>query len=176
MSQQEKRGFWYGFNIAAITLITLFLLGLPLLQVFASLLQNVDLRAVQNEAAFAYVPTTFSIELSNQQGELLNAVEFELAYDPSAILITHITPHSTLCEERFIITNRIDTASGTALFQCGTISPYKGSTGTIATVHAIPLRSGTSTVSFKDATHVLAHDGYGTDKTRDLHDLAFKTN
>ena len=173
MEQRQKRGFWYGFNIAAITLIALFLLGLPLFQAFASFLQSVDLQAVQNEPAFAYVPTTFTIEVSNEEAAALNAVEFELSYDPEAVLITSITPHQTLCEERFVISNRIHHASGTALFQCGTITPFTQMRGTIATVHAIPLQSGTTTISFGDTTHVLAHDGYGTDKTRALYDLVF---
>jgi len=171
MEQRQKRGFWYGFNIAAITLIALFLLGVPFLHAVASFVQSVDLRAVQNDPAFVHVPTAFTVEISNEEASPLNAIEFELSYDPNAVVITGITPHATLCEEQFIISNRIHHASGTALFQCGTVTPFSGVHGVVATVHAMPLQRGTTTISFGSTTHALAHDGYGTDKTRDLYGL-----
>jgi hypothetical protein len=176
MEKQTKHGFWYGFNLAAIILIVIFLLGIPLLYAFAEFIANVDLSLKQQGVAALFVPATFTLEVSNSEAASLNAVEFELSYDPTAILITSIEAHSTLCEDRFVITNKINQASGTALFQCGTITPFSGSEGTIATIHAIPLQSGTSTITFGENTHVLAHDGFGTDVTRTREGLTFRTN
>lgn len=173
MEQEHKRGFWYGFNIAALILIIFFILGLPLLQAFASFLQTVDLKATQAQPAEVYLPTAIAIEFTNIERTPLNAIEFELAYDPRALALIDILPNETLCEKRFMITNRIDNALGAALFQCGTITQFDKATGTIATVHVIPLRSGTSTISFAPKTHILAHDGLGTDATRQRIDLQF---
>jgi len=171
MQKHYKRGFWYGFNIAAILLIILFVLGIPLLQAFASFLQTVDIRIEGKEQTYQYVPTTLSIDITNQSLTPLNAIEFELVYNPSELLILSITPSGTLCEEQFIITNSINTASGTALFQCGTRTPFSGEYGSIASIVAFPLRSGTTTIAFGPTTNVLAHDGYGTNTTRTRTDL-----
>lgn len=175
MQNSNKQGFWHGFNIAAIIIVTLFALGIPLLHTIASFLQSVDITAQQTEGAVLYTPTTFAIAITNELSSPLNAVEFELNYNPNELLITKIEPHTTLCEERFLIQNVIDTASGTASFQCGTITPFALKEGTIATVHAIPLSSGTSSVTFGTRTNVLAHDGYGTNLTRARNNLTFTT-
>jgi hypothetical protein len=173
MEKGTQHGFWYSFNLAAIILIILFLLGIPLVFAFAEFIQSVDLSATQRTPAAAFIPTTFTIEVANTQNTPLNAVEFELQYDPQALLITSIIPHDTLCEEQFIIANTFDNASGTALFQCGTIAPFTQKEGTVATVHAIPLSSGTTSILFGELTHVIAHDGFGTDVTRERNGLAF---
>ncbi len=166
MDKSSSHGFWYGFNFAAAVLIVLFLIGLPFVFAFAQFLQSVDISAIQHVPAVASEPAAFTIDIANTRHTPLNAVEFELSYDPRAFLITDITPHTTLCEEQFIIANTVNNASGTALFQCGTVTPFTGATGTIATVHVLPLRAGTSSVSFAELTHVLVHDGLGTDATR----------
>ncbi len=176
MQHSNKQSFWHGFNIAAIIIVTLFALGIPLLHTIASILESVDIKALQTDEAYLYSPTTFTIAVSNELSSPLNAIEFELNYNPKELLITKIEPHTPLCEERFLIQNVIDTASGTASFQCGTITPFEGTDGTIATIHAIPLVSGTSTVTFGTRTNVLAHDGYGTNLTRTRSDLIFSTN
>jgi len=173
MEKRVKHGFWYGFNLAAVILIAFFVLGVPLLFALAHYIQNVDIGAVQNETGKVGVQTSFEIELQNPTATPLNAAEFELSYDPQAILITAIVPHTTLCEERFLISNSFDNASGTALFQCGTISPFTQKEGAIATVYAMPLQAGTSSITFAEKTHVLAHDGFGTDVTGERKHLVF---
>lgn len=173
MNKSSSHGFWYGFNLTAVALVVLFLIGLPLLVAFAQFVRGVDISAVQHAPADVLVPASFTIEIANEQHTPLNAVEFELSYDPEALLITSIIPHTTLCEEQFIIANTINNASGTALFQCGTVTPFAEATGTIATVHALPLRSGTTSVNFAELTHVLMHDGLGTDATHMRSDLLF---
>ncbi len=175
MEHNSKHGFWYGFNLTAIILIIFFVIGVPLLFALANFVQSVDITATQTNETYVFVPTTFTIDITNASNTPLNAVEFELNYDPTRIQITQIIPHTTLCEERFILANTFNNASGTALFQCGTITPFKGGSGTIATVYATPLSSGTSTISFGTFTHVLAHDGFGTDVTKDRTALIFTT-
>jgi hypothetical protein len=173
MEHHHKHGFWYGFNLTAIILIIFFVIGIPLLFALANFVQSVDITATQTQQTDAYLPTSFTIDITNASNTPLNAVEFELNYDPAKLQITQIVPHSTLCEERFVLANTFNNASGTALFQCGTVTPFKGSHGVIATVHTTPLVSGTSTISFGTFTHVLAHDGFGTDVTKDRTPLIF---
>lgn len=156
----------YAFNVTAIILIALFMSTAPLLSAFEKIQQNVVMSiSEQTQTAAAFVPTTFSVEIQNASSTLLNAVEFEIHYDQNALLVTKVIPHTTLCEDRFIITNTINHALGTILFQCGTITPFSQLTGTVATIEAIPLTSGTSSITFGKTTHVLAHDGLGSDAT-----------
>lgn len=176
MQKRTKYGFWYGFNLAAVILIAFFVLGIPLLFALAQYIQNVDVRAVQSQPGNVGMQSSFEIEIENPSATPLNAAEFELSYDPRALLITAIVPHATLCEERFIINNSFNNASGSALFQCGTISPFSQNHGTIATVYTIPLQAGTSSIAFNEQTHVLAHDGFGTDVTRERKSFTFIAN
>jgi hypothetical protein len=166
MKHSNKESFWYGFNITATILIILFLLSIPLFTVWAQYQKTVDMSIRSSNATKVSSPAVFSVEISNESETPLNAVEFELHYDPKTLLITSVTPHPTLCEDRFIITNEIDHASGTVIFQCGTVTPFSGKAGSIATINAIPISFGTSSITFASSTtHVLAHDGYGTDVT-----------
>jgi hypothetical protein len=173
MKHGNKESFWYGFNITAIILIILFLLSIPLFTVWAQYQKTVSM-SIETSSALVNGPATFFVEISNGEETPLNAVEFELHFDPEALLITSIVPEPALCEERFIITNKINHASGTLIFQCGTVTPFTGKEGRIATIYAIPLSLGTSSIAFASSTtHVLAHDGYGTDVTAERKDLIF---
>ena len=165
MKKEHRRGFLYAFNITAFILIVLFAITTTLLHAFETLTQNVNMHIEGAGASSLLVPTTFSVAITNASTTPLNAVEFELHFDPKAVHLTSINPLPTLCEDRFIITNSINNASGTALFQCGTVTPFRGSAGVIATINAIPLRTGTSSMRFGTTTHVLAHDGLGSDVT-----------
>jgi hypothetical protein len=168
MRDPHTRGVLDGFIKAAILLLLFFALSIPLLYAYSGYGRTVDVSLSQEDAsATAFVPTTLEVTIRNASSTPLNAVEFALAYDPAKMLLTSIEPTGTLCEDRFIITNTIDHASGTAFFQCGTVTPYSNSSGTIAIIHAIPLVEGTTSIVFATSTHVLAHDGYGTDVTRD---------
>lgn len=168
MKNSDKSGFWYAFNLTAIILILLFAVSIPLLHAYEQFAQSVDIQATQNVVASAFTPTTFTIDIQNASGTPLNAIEFELHFDPKAVQLSQIVPTSSLCEERFVITNTIDNTLGTALFQCGTITPFSDTLGTVATVYATPLVSGTSSMTFGTSTRVLAHDGMGTDATRTI--------
>jgi len=173
MNKSTKHGFWHGFNLAAIILIAIFVFGVPLLFAFAELVSNVGFSLTQEAKAVPGQPVALTVEIDNPSNHALNAVEFEFSYDPAALMITAIVPHETLCEEQFIISNTFDNASGTALFQCGTRTPFEENRGTIATVYVLPLQSGTTSVAFADLTHVIAHDGLGTDMTGEKTDLIF---
>jgi hypothetical protein len=162
----KEHSFWHRVNITATVFGIIFALILPVFLVFAGFTESVDINALQATTTPAYFPTSFTINIINASNTPLNVAEFELNYNPKALFITAIVPHDTLCEERFVITNSFNNASGTVLFLCGTITPFTQNEGVIATVHVIPLSSGTSSVTFGTSTRVLAHDGYGTDATR----------
>lgn len=174
MKQRDTHSFWYGFNVTAIILIVLFLLSIPLFSVLAEFQKTVSINVNASLVTKVSIPTSFSVDIINEAETPLNAVEFELHYDPKSLRITDVIPQSTLCEERFIISNTIDHASGTIFFQCGTVIPFTGKSGNLAKINAIPLSSGTSSITFASSTtHVLAHDGYGTDVTAERKDLVF---
>lgn len=166
MNARNNNSFWYGFNLTAVILTGFFLLLVPVLQAYINYSQSVDMGMYQSDTSFMNTETPVAITIDNTSQIPLNAVEFELLYNPKELQITKIVPLSTLCEERFILTNTINNASGTSLFQCGTISPFSNTTGTLALVYAIPLLQGTTSLRFGSTTHVLAHDGYGTDATK----------
>jgi hypothetical protein len=176
MNKSTKHGFWHGFNLAAIILIAIFVFGVPLLFAFAEFVSNVGFSLKQEAEAVLEQPVALTVEIDNSSNHALNAVEFELSYDPAAVMITAIVPHETLCEKQFVIANTFDNATGTALFQCGTHTPFEENRGTIATVYVLPLRSGTTSIAFANLTHVIAHDGLGTDATGDKTGLMLYTN
>lgn len=175
MKREEKHALWNGLNITTVVFIIIFAIMFPLFFVFAEFAQSVDIKATQATTTHAYVQTSFTINIINESNTPLNVVELELNYDPNALFIIGIIPHTTLCEERFMMTNSFDNASGTAFFLCGTITPFTQNEGVVATVYAIPLSSGTSSVTFGASTRVLAHDGYGTDATRERGEFIFTT-
>ena len=124
MNWRNNTDFWYAFNITASVLILFFAIAVPLLSAFTSFTKTVDIKAVQTTAIPAFTESSFTIDIDNASTTPLNAVEFELVYNPKEIQLLRIVPHATLCEERFIISNKIDTTLGTALFQCGTVTPF----------------------------------------------------
>lgn len=161
MKTSARGQFWYGFNTTALILSVFFILFVPIVQGFEDFRQTVDifLKGGNTET------DTYTIEIGNASSTPLNAIEFELTYNPAELTITDIVSHGVLCEERFIITNTIDNTNGSVLFQCGTITPFTNATGTIATIYTTRRNEDTS-LAFGTNTHVLAHDGYGTDATR----------
>ncbi len=156
--------FRYGFNISALILSVFFILFVPLVQGFEDFTNTVDIMLKEDTAQNG----TYTIEIGNASSTPLNAIEFELFYNPLQVTVTDIVPHGVLCEERFIITNLIDNTIGHALFQCGTVTPFTNATGTVATIYTKGYRATTSPLTFGTTTHVLAHDGYGTDATRNV--------
>ena len=167
MKNFTSGGFWQGFNTTAGILTVFFLVLVPAVRAYQDYKESVDMSLQQTATS------TFAVVIGNASSTPLNAIEFELHFDPTKINITSIVSQGILCENRFIITNRINNASGTALFQCGTVTPFSGKVGTVATVYATKLKAGTSTITFGKTTHVLAHDGYGTDATRTRHNIVF---
>lgn len=173
MKRQSYHTFWYGFNITAGLLIPSFLFIVPFLHAFEGFAQTVDMFLSQQSDLTADGTTAITVGIENTHNTALNAAEFELIYDPRVLEVKKIVPHTTLCEDRFMITNTIDNVLGTALFQCGTITAFSGATGTIATVYVTPLVSGTSSIAFGTTTHLLVHDGLGTDATNEKINLIF---
>lgn len=102
-----------------------------------------------------------AIELTNNE-TILNAGEIEVFFDPAQLIVTAINISSALCEPRFVITKEIDNKNGRIFYQCGTITPFTRPTTTLATVTVLPQHTGTSSLVFGTNTHLLAHDGKGT--------------
>ena len=166
MKHTLKNTFWYGFNITALALIAGFIVLTPFVYGFEQLSKTVDVYltpTVNTATADSFV---FTVDITNASSTPLNAAEFELIFNPKEISLIKIVPERTLCEDQFLITNTVDNQSGTALFQCGTLAPFTAATGTIATVYAHILTTNTVNIRFGTTTHILAHDGYGTDVTR----------
>lgn len=176
MKQTATFGFWYGFNITSAILIPCFFLLVPFLYAFEYFAQSVDVKLEQQGVAYINQETILAVTLTNASGTPLNAAEFEINFDPKALSVKSIIQGNDLCEERFILTNNIKNASGSASFACGTITPFSDKTGTIARIHVIPLTAGTSSIYFTaSSTQVLAHDGKGTNATRQLQNLVFSS-
>jgi hypothetical protein len=98
---------------------------------------------------------------------LLNAVEVEMFFDPKAIAVTDVIIHPEICEERFVLTKVIDNTAGTIFYQCGTISPFSGTSTTLATIMIAPITSGATPLTFGSSTNALASDGYGSNVTKE---------
>jgi hypothetical protein len=164
MTTPKTGDFWYSFNITSIILIAVFCFSIPILHAYNTLAKTVDL--FLTETTYTTSTSTLVVVLSNTERTPLNAIAFELLYNPRDITIVNIHPETTLCEEQFIITNSINNASGTALFQCGTTTPFTDETGIVATLTIQKHTFATATIAFATSTQVLAHDGYGTDVTK----------
>ncbi len=166
MKTSAREQFWYGFNISALILSCFFILFVPVVQGFQDFTKTVDIFLTQTHAGTGDVQT-FTVEIDNASSTPLNAIEFELSFNPQEMHITDIVQTAALCEERFILTKQIDNTNGNLLFQCGTVTPYSRATGTIATVYAY-ITVPRPNIRFGTTTHVLAYDGYGTDATRTI--------
>lgn len=92
----------------------------------------------------------------------VNAERILISYDPDKLFVYGLSITKALCEERFVISNTIDHKNGIILIECGTITPLTGTTTVLATLYTLPLKSGTTTLSFDDTSGVYAHDGHGT--------------
>lgn len=167
MENRDNSGFWYGFNITAFILIGFFLCFIPFTQALLNFAKTVDISMVQTSTS------TFAVALENKSAVPLNALEFEVSFNPKEFRVSDIVPLNTLCEERFIISKNIQNASGTAHFACGTVTPFTGTEGTFAVVYGHMLKAGTTSITFGTSTQVLAHDGLGTNATRNLSSLLF---
>jgi len=109
---------------------------------------------------------TIEVKVSGNEG-LLNAAEVEILFDPTHLQVDTLVIEETICEDRFVITKEIDNATGRVFYQCGTISPLDYSSATIATLIVSPYKAGQSDITFGDTTNVLAHDGYGSNMTKE---------
>lgn len=109
---------------------------------------------------------TINVNLSENTSPL-NAVEVELFFDPTHFVVNDLTISPVLCEERFVITKIIDNTAGVVFYQCGTITPFSGTSTTLATLYITPVQSGNTQLTFGDKTNTLAHDGYGSNVTKD---------
>lgn len=161
LESETSQGFLIGLSVLTPIFGTLF---------FFTVLVNAAEHIVPEATAVVHLvqtsPDRLEIRLTDNTTPL-NAAEMELLFDPQAFSVTDLTIQPGLCEERFIITKLIDNASGKVFYQCGTIMPFGKASTTLAILKIAPLSTGTSTVTFGTNTNVLAHDGYGSNVTKE---------
>lgn len=98
--------------------------------------------------------------LADTGGQAVNAVEGELAYNPSDFAIDNISiDHSILTT--WSTTPAYDGATGTISFSGWASQTYAGKNGLLITVTLRPLRVAQSVLSFNSGA-MLAADGHGT--------------
>jgi hypothetical protein len=151
-----------GFVIGALVLIPLF----GTLFFFAVLVSAAEpVPASPTSLAITQSgPTTLTVTLT-ENDTALNAAEVEVLFDAAHFQVTEVLISEALCEKRFVITKETDNETGRVFYQCGTVTPFTGSSTILATLTIRPHQTGTSTAALGAATNVLAHDGLGTNVT-----------
>lgn len=110
-----------------------------------------------------YVKNSHTIEILLTNNSIpLNAAEVELFFDPTQLIVTDLKIAESICQQHFVITKYVNNENGKIFYQCGTVNPFSGSSTVLATLSVMPVKTGTSTLYFGKNTHLLAHDGYGT--------------
>ena len=161
----------YGFFVGAIVLIPVF----GTMFFFAVLVNAAPYTPpipTANIAAQQLDDAHIAITLSNNTTPL-NAVEVEFLFDPTHIYVSDIAITDSLCESRFVITKIIDNDQGRVFYQCGTITPFSGTSTTLSILKVTPLTVGTSSISLGTSTNALAHDGFGSNVTKTRIDSVF---
>ena len=112
-------------------------------------------------------PHTITVSLSSG-GELINAVEATLSFDPSAVSIKKVILTNSLCDQELFSTTVIDNTNGTVTVSCATDpNGFQGKNGTVAELEIMPKHIGQYDLAFDMArSHVYADDGLGTDVLR----------
>ncbi len=109
--------------------------------------------------------------------ESINAAQFGIRYDPSAIKIVSIDVSSSTCS--YVIENTIDKVHGEARMSCVllNISDEGRHSLPLADIVTESVRAGTFSLSFDPAeTKVLADDGLGTNVLRMSQDSSYKVD
>ena len=102
----------------------------------------------------------FDVRLyANTNGQTVNAVESELAYDPSTLSVESISLEGSILTS-WATAPSYDSAQGIIRFSGWAAQPFTGSDGLLVTVTFRPLRVGQSGVDFNSAS-MLAADGRG---------------
>lgn len=160
MLPQRITPFWRSYLITAVAGLVLLPLATDAFIDYHG--QAVDIYATSTVTA-AGAPAV-AIQALNTDALAVNAFEIELSFDPAQLQLSSSTVASPLCEDRFVISNHVDNERGTALIQCGTITPFTGTSTTLA-VFSMTNATNTSSLTFGSRTNILAHDGYGTNVT-----------
>lgn len=95
----------------------------------------------------------------------VNAYELQISYDPTRHEVLSVVPASSACEDRFVISRKIDQQAGTIYLACGTITPPPvGQPVPLASI--VFKRSATETLPLiavdTTSSAVYQHDGQGT--------------
>jgi len=101
--------------------------------------------------------------LFHNDGTPVNAARMVLHFNPELISVDEFRITEALCEPSFVITQSIDNTSGKVLYECGTISPFSGTTTALAHLTIAPKTEAHTTLGFGTTTSVHAHNGFGTD-------------
>ncbi|MEZ4200617.1 MAG: hypothetical protein R3B69_03475 [Candidatus Paceibacterota bacterium] len=104
--------------------------------------------------------------LIESSGEPINAAGVQVDFDPTMIEVVDIVDNGGFCDAGFVVGREIDNENGTALYQCGTLSPIRGETATFMELVIKPLATGNAELRFNEQTGVYANDGLGTNVLR----------
>ncbi len=113
------------------------------------------------------MPHTITVDVSSG-GELINAIQTNLTYDPSIVAVQRVNLDGSVCASNLFSQTTIDQAKGIVTIECVT-SPngFQGQNGIVAQLSVMPKHTGLYTMHFDMAhTHVFASDGLGTDVLR----------
>jgi hypothetical protein len=100
-------------------------------------------------------------------GEVVNAVNIQISYNPAEVEINDIITVNSFCDPDLFLEKSVDKKNGKIKIACGTKFPgFAGVSGTIAELEVQPLGAGETSFQFDDGTRVLASDGLGTDVLR----------
>lgn len=97
--------------------------------------------------------------------ESINAVGFEILFDPKAVEVKTIDTTNSSCS--YVINTHIDQDAGLASLSCVILDKGLGQRSfQIADIVLVPKRTGTFKLGFSENTRILADDGLGTDVLR----------
>lgn len=123
------------------------------------------------------------IDIANEQtvaikvisgGELINAAQANIEYDPSAVRVADIIITKSFCDPSFFLEKTIDNKKGLVTIACGRPGGFTEDTGILAELLVQPLKSGDFSLRFGSETQVLAHDGLGTNVLRQIINASFR--
>ena len=109
---------------------------------------------------------------ANTNGQTVNAIEGELAYNPSDLSVEKISTDGSILNT-WSTTPSYDGASGVIKFSGWADHPFNGSGGKIITITFVPLRVGQGSIDFNSGA-MLATDGMGSNIITTMRSTAYR--
>jgi hypothetical protein len=108
-------------------------------------------------------------------GEVINAADISLTYDPAQLRIDGIDTTESVCSPDMFLEKTIDNKRGNVHVQCLMSAPgFSLRNGAIFKLIVQPLKMGDATLHFATTNQVLASDGLGTNVLRLSTDASYR--